>query len=637
MSPVEMANRAKVMAEFTSVDQDMLEKTKMEKALARFLKKSNAEIKGLVKRVLENAATETKRKAEKDTSDRENSPATTTSRQTPTPGNPVILIENSSQAAGTKRPREETAAQPPPKKPTPQPVREASKPLALQQALKRKEAASKSIKPEVSINGRANEVKPKPTIQQQSQVKASVPSVFSSLSAKKQPGTSIRERAEAAAKQKAAAAAAAPKKVSPPPAPSRPNPAPSQSFSFSQMYAGFNKPKEVVEEIVDNRLDETEEERSKRLRKESRRKLRVTWKADEELVQIQYFSHHPDEEIGQTDSMKRDVDDVGGEGRMLKRHADLDDTDEDEETKALGEDLSPYNAPSTVDFQDMDEEPRTGNFIKRGGVKTPDSPSTTAQEQLEQTTLLVVHALPSDIPPTPKEPPPVTAGADYAQPLAFGDPLTTFTREREARFYAATRPASAPNPPNDLSAILGALAPKPMTDLERTFSMFSQLQQPQQQQQPPPQPAQPQVSDLSRLLAVVQQAQQSQQAQQPPQAAPPPQQSIVPPANDLSAWLASFQQQALPQSQNQQGNANPYGGSHDNDPSFANPRKHGRDHQEDIYDPYEERRKKTLKAGNGSISEPEKAKFVPNFKTVSCKFWKEGKCKKGDDCTYIHD
>ena len=75
---------------------------------------------------------------------------------------------------------------------------------------------------------------------------------------------------------------------------------------------------------------ETADEKRKRLRKEQRRSLRVSFKGDDELVSIRTFVHDPDEELGHEDSQVRDVGDSKGEGQMLKMHKDLELDDEDE-------------------------------------------------------------------------------------------------------------------------------------------------------------------------------------------------------------------------------------------------------------------------------------------------------------------
>ena len=56
--------------------------------------------------------------------------------------------------------------------------------------------------------------------------------------------------------------------------------------------------------------------------------------------------HDPEEELGHDDSMIRDVGDVGGEGRMLKMHKELEIMDEDDESNAGEEELAPWRPPS---------------------------------------------------------------------------------------------------------------------------------------------------------------------------------------------------------------------------------------------------------------------------------------------------
>ena len=123
--------------------------------------------------------------------------------------------------------------------------------------------------------------------------------------------------------------------------------APKPSFSFAETMANLTKPKEVVSTTkLENRPPETAEEKAKRLRKEERRKLRVTFKPDDSLVDIRVFVHDPEEEVGHDDSMVRDVGDIGGEGRMLKMHKDLDMMDEDEDGNTGEETLAPWRLPS---------------------------------------------------------------------------------------------------------------------------------------------------------------------------------------------------------------------------------------------------------------------------------------------------
>ena len=110
--------------------------------------------------------------------------------------------------------------------------------------------------------------------------------------------------------------------------------------------ANLNKVKEtpVVRE-EEQRRPETQDERKKRLRKEQRGALRVSFKPDDDLVQIRIFEHDPDEEIGHDDSQVRD-------GRMLKMHRDLDIEDDEDESPA-DEELSPWKQPSRKSLQSI--------------------------------------------------------------------------------------------------------------------------------------------------------------------------------------------------------------------------------------------------------------------------------------------
>jgi hypothetical protein len=176
-----------------------------------------------------------------------------------------------------------------------------------------------------------NIVAPKPT------------SLFGSLaSASKKPGTSNAARAAAAAAAaKDKASTTVEKKETLPPPPPKP------AFSFGDILADLNKREEskTVKSSEDTPL-ESEEERQNRLRKEARRKLRVSWKPDDSLTEVRLFTHDPEEEIGPDDGLKRDAGDIKGEGRMLKLHKDLDDDDDDEEVGVKEEELHPYITPT---------------------------------------------------------------------------------------------------------------------------------------------------------------------------------------------------------------------------------------------------------------------------------------------------
>jgi len=424
--------------------------------------------------------------------------------------------------------------------------------------------------------------------------------------------------------------------------------------------ASLSKPQEpepstITEEV---KLDETPEEKDKRLRKEERRKLRVTWKPDAILVSIRTFHHDPDEELGHDANMVRDVGDINSEGRMFKQHKDAMDLDEDDDEQPTEQAYGEWRAPSAVDFSEMPEDSRTNNFLRFGGVMAPASPETITMQQHEANTLVAHYFTSADIPACPKEP---------TDPYT-GVPAETKIGEPPGPHSVYTQRAGAPTKPVvDVSAILQGLTPllsqatsapvqssastvAPQPQVSQTTDQFSALQsifaQHSNQTQPPSQlqgtatqtfqpPQQPSASNaqVSALLAAFQ-AQSQQQVLPPappmlfPPAAAPPPTTSAPAMPDPNALLAQLNPQlfsVLSQAQNQAQNQAQAQAQPTSQQSNSNPTS--------LYEHPD--RKRRREGDDHHDNKPRKGKS--KYRTVPCAFYKEGKCKKGEDCTYLHE
>ncbi|RAL09082.1 uncharacterized protein BO97DRAFT_375446 [Aspergillus homomorphus CBS 101889] len=632
-------NILKLLSRFVTMDEDVLQKTNVAKLLPRFVKKGGPAVKKLAQEIMDNAAASTKRKQDSaKPAAKDGSP----SKQTSTVLGATASDGARPELAGSKRPRDaESNGQPATKRVVvTSNNKNASKPGGAVAAPKRpqdavldnKGASAQPSRPKTNI------VAPKPT------------NLFGSLSsASKRPGTSNAERAAAAA----AKTSNPPERREPQPAPPRP------TFSFGDLMADLNKPKEPAPaQPAEPKTPETEEEREKRLRKEARRRLRVTWKPDESLTEVRLFTHDPDEELGPGDRMQREAGDVKGEGSVLKLHRDLDEED-DEEGGIREEQLLEYFVPSEIDFDEMPFEERGRNFIKRGGVEIPESAEKKAQEHREATTLMVFYTSPADVPSTPKEPPQPDTEEAVPDVVSFGE-VPDHVMARQNRYFAAVKPqppaaatpAPAPAPaataqaPFDISNLLKIIqsapqqpkstpppqtqpAPAPMSDLERTFSLFRQPQpQPQPASQPPmlqmpqfsaaPQAAAGQAIDLQNILAIMNAQKQMQPAATAPQA-PPTQPSIAP---NLAAIFSQINGQSQPGAGNM-----PQQSVHFEDPERKRLRETG------AYDGADDDRSSYPKRNKYN----DLGKKHPKAGSVPCRYWQSGKCRKGDECTYRHD
>lgn len=115
-----------------------------------------------------------------------------------------------------------------------------------------------------------------------------------------------------------------------------------------------NLNKQIVPEPVkpeEYQPPETPEEKVKRLRKEERRKLRVSFKPGDAIADIRVFARdgeedEREEEIGHEDSMMRDAKDRKMEGQTFKMHKERDFMDEDEDGPPEEQVLGPWRMPS---------------------------------------------------------------------------------------------------------------------------------------------------------------------------------------------------------------------------------------------------------------------------------------------------
>lgn len=619
-----------ILSRCSTLTNEVLEETKVSKVLTLFNKRGDDRTKAKTKQILDSAAAASKTKADSPAQDKPGESkdvkpkADSTTRLAPEP------------VAGIKRPRPGDGATSEPSK------RVASKP-----------GATASTKTLGLVQKRA--VPEKPSASSAAAAKAKVvakPSNFfssiQSASKKSAPASAVKS----ASQPKAASGASTEKKSAPaaPMAPVKP------AFSFAETMANLMKPKEPepVAKPAEKRPPETPEERAKRLRKEERRKLRVTFRPDASLVSIRYFTHDPEEELGHDASMVRDAGDVGGEGRMFKQHKDMMELDDEDDDLPREESYREWVEPSLVDFSVIDPEERKKNFDPYGGgFNKPVCPEKEANKHREDNTLMVFYSHPSDIPPSPREPPEAPE-EDAPKVVEFGAPPADIL----ARAAAFEPVQVQPLPMQDLSALLSVFqqhTPQPQqpvvpaapsSDLEKIFANFSApTQQPAPQPQmvaPPQQQYVAPATDLSSIISALQQ-QQVQAPQQPqyPTSFPstiPPIQSA--PATDLSAIISALsqttQQATMPQmssfgfsnltqqSQTQQQQAAPY--ENEERKRF----REGGGYEDRDHGSY---KKHKNKGGNNNSNG---AGFKPH-KLYPCRFFKEGKCVKGDACTYIHD
>jgi hypothetical protein len=463
-------------------------------------------------------------------------------------------------------------------------------------------------------------------------------SFFSTLNAaSKKPPTA--PSASKAAPQPKATMASSTVKDKKPAAPSKP------AFSFAQTMAQLLEPKKepATAPKPEKQLPpETAEEKKKRLRKESRRHLRVTFRPDASLVDIRFFSHDPDEELGHDENFVRDAGDIGGEGRMFKQHRDMDEDDDDEEPEVT---YREWKDPTAVDFSTVNFEERERNYEPYGGgLKKPECPEKEANIRRENSTLMVFYSHPSDIPSSPREPlePPPQ---EVPPAKEFGAP-PQFILDRAPK---PATPAALPALPDlsNLESIVRKLAGNNVNSPQPPAAQAAFV---------PPQPIPAPAPDASTNLTALLSQLQSGGLPAPPAfpfsvPAPAPNVPQAVPSYDISAFLAAMQQNppptagfpavpppfpfpqfSQPQQQNEQVGYQQQPGTEYS--SFANgnnkrAREDGNSGNERDNEGSRERDRKSKKHRF--------ARNDNNYKVIPCRFFQQGKCTKGDDCTFIHD
>ncbi|KAK7746329.1 hypothetical protein SLS53_002288 [Cytospora paraplurivora] len=149
--------------------------------------------------------------------------------------------------------------------------------------------------------------------------------------------------------------------------------------------------------------DETPEEKARRLKKEKRRHLRVSWKEGDDLTEVRIFHKDIAEDEGRASNMIRDARDDRSEGMVLRQGlkggAQLDEDEEEDELP-----YRPWFEPPRIDFSSLPQDQRDKNFVTRGGLVDFQTEQQKFIAERENKELMVIYTDPSDIPPTPKSP-----------------------------------------------------------------------------------------------------------------------------------------------------------------------------------------------------------------------------------------
>lgn len=418
---------------------EKLDKTHLNKLLPRYAKKGSPDVQALVNSI-EKAAKEGSARAKAEAS----TAATSTRGVGTTPTIPVSPVEGQ----GVKRPApNSTTQQTMAKKPmnastiASQGTKPVSRPATAASPVARPGSAGTNIGAKAAA-GPTGVTKVKTTTTKPSPFFSTV----QSATKKAAPATTTTP--------KTSVVAAALKKAEGKPIPKSMPAAGAKSTGFDDLLAGLTSEAEKPKAPKAQKQVETEEEKAKRLRKEARRTLRVTFKPDSVLEEVRYFTHDPEEEVEHNTSSMRDLSDVGGEGRMLKQHNDMVEFEDDDDPTGQ-DDLRDYYTPSEVDFSPIEAEERQRLYQKFGGgllsVKSPETAARSAQD-----IAALFNSLQGDDRSSPEEP--TTEQATENSTIEFGAP-TEVTMHR-AKQISGPSVSSTGDEHAFVSALLGVLQPQ---------------------------------------------------------------------------------------------------------------------------------------------------------------------------------